>query len=254
LDKDCYLTRFAATDSARADFKHLSYLQNQHMLHIPFENLDVINGTPITMNVENYYNKIVNRRRGGFCYELNGLFNWLLQQLGYESHLIAGTVRKPDGTWALQNSHATILVKLDKPYLVDVGFGDSARTPVPFTGDEVNDVSGVYRTIPMEHKEDTYHLQRLLDGNWVTQYSVNINKKQLQDFAPMCHFNQTSPDSPFTHNEIVTIATKEGRLTFSGTALTITNGNHKTKVDISETQKDEILWKYFGIHLGNYTR
>ena len=77
------------------------------MQHMPFENLDVIRKVPIYLNLQRIYEKIVSRKRGGYCYELNGLFNWLLTELGYDAHLIAATVRRPTG-----NGQKQILMQL----------------------------------------------------------------------------------------------------------------------------------------------
>ncbi len=88
----------------------LLQLQDHHMLHIPFENLDVIQKIRIPLDVENYFRKVVLNHWGGFCYELNGLFNWLLQSLGFKSKLASATVKRPDGGWTLTGSHACLIV------------------------------------------------------------------------------------------------------------------------------------------------
>lgn len=247
MDKAVYLKRFAAEKKEEATLDYLYHLQEQHMLHIPFENLDVIYKTPILLDVQHFYEKIVEHHRGGFCYELNGLFCWLLKQLGFNAHLISATVQKEDGSWALQDSHATILVHLDKqPYLVDVGFGDSIRKPIPLTGETVEDVSGAYRVEQLDSM--TYDLQKQ-EKTWKTKYRFTTDEKKLEQFAPMCEFNQTSSDSPFTKTNLTTIATKTGRITLSGTTVIITNDQGKQK---AEVQKDEIpafLEKHFQIKL-----
>src|SRR5699024_8775141 len=121
------------------DLIFLKELQKQHIITVIFEKLDVINKIHISLNIALYYQKVIEQKRGGFCYELNGLFHWLLQSLGFRCRLIAGTVKRPDGGWALSESHATQIVYLDQPYLVDVGFGDSARIPLPLSGEERED-------------------------------------------------------------------------------------------------------------------
>src|SRR5690625_4042554 len=95
-----YLKRIGINDIHQNNLETLSHLQLQHMYHVPFENLDVIRHVPIPLDVETYYKKIVLNHRGGFCYELNGLFNWLLKSLGFTTHLISATVHKSGDSWA----------------------------------------------------------------------------------------------------------------------------------------------------------
>lgn len=247
MDKQAYLKRFAAEEKKEATLDYLCHLQEQHMLHIPFENLDVIYKTPILLDVQRFYEKIVEHHRGGFCYELNGLFCWLLEQLGFDAHLVSATVQKEDGSWALQDSHATILSALDKQvYLVDVGFGDSVRKPIPLTGETVEDVSGAYRVQKLD--DVTYDLQKK-EKAWKTKYRFTTDKKHLEQFAPMCDFNQTSPNSPFTKTNLTTMATKTGRITLSGTTLTITDGKEKQRHEVDEQDIPALLQKYFYISL-----
>jgi N-hydroxyarylamine O-acetyltransferase len=246
MDTAAYLNRFKAEESTDRTLAYLSCLQEQHMLHVPFENLDVIYKTPILLDVQRFYQKVVENGRGGFCYELNGLFCSLLGQLGFEAHLISATVQKEDGSWALKDSHAAILVHLDQPYVVDVGFGDSVRKPLPLSGEAADDISGVYRIHAVNGT--TYDLQRL-ENAWKTKYRFTTEPKQLEQFAPMCEFNQTSPDSHFTKTNLTTIATKSGRITLSGNTLITTTGPSKQKKTISPAEISDVLEACFQLKL-----
>lgn len=97
MDKRIYLNRFHAQSINGVAIEDLTYLQDKHLKHIPFENLDVIRKVPIYLNLSLIYEKIVDANRGGFCYELNGLFHWLLTELGFDADLVAATVLKPSG-------------------------------------------------------------------------------------------------------------------------------------------------------------
>ena len=83
MDHINYLKRFQASDLTEPSFEHLAELQFRHMQHVPFENLDVIRRVPIYLNLLTIYEKLVTARRGGYCYELNGLFHWLLNMRLY---------------------------------------------------------------------------------------------------------------------------------------------------------------------------
>lgn len=249
MDLNQYLRRIDVDEMKDHSLKELSKLQNQHMLHVPFENLDVMHQVVIPLDVETYYKKVVVNQRGGFCYELNGLFNWLLLKLGFQSLLVSATVNRPDGSWARAGSHACMIVELDQPYLVDVGFGDSARTPLPLSGEMREDVSGAYRIQKISAQTYDIECKRADDDNWNTLLRVDMNPMELKDFQASCHFNQTSQDSPFTQKEIVTLATSEGRITLSGNTLTITNHGEKQQEPISNGQKSSVLEKYFHIRI-----
>lgn len=243
-----YLRRIGWNGPVKANLESLRHLQEQHLLHVPFENLDVIRAVWIPLDVETYYNKIVRNDRGGFCYELNGLFNWLLQNLGFTSRLASATVRRPDGGWTMTGSHACLIVDLEQPYLVDVGFGDSVRVPLPLSGEERKDVSGVYRLKKVGDKD--FDLQKS-QGNagWKTLYRLHTSRRTLSDFKEACRFNQTSSESHFTARPLVSLAAPEGRLTLSGNKLTITGLNEKRKITIDDQKMAAVLKQYFGIRL-----
>ncbi|GGJ99925.1 acetyltransferase [Lentibacillus kapialis] len=245
---DQYLQRIGFDDTKEINLETLHQLQLQHMLHVPFENLDVIYNVPIPLDIETYYNKIVLNQRGGFCYELNGLFNWLLQKRGFKSHFISATINRPDGSWAKEGSHAAQIVELDQPYLVDVGFGDSVRMPIPLTGETREDISGVYRAINV--RKNIFDLQRAEGENkWNTLFRFDITPRKLTDFEEASHFNQTSPKSHFTQKEIVSLATPDGRMTLSGNSLIVTRDGEKEKTTVNSSDKLSVLENYFGINL-----
>lgn len=244
-----YLKRMDVNKPVDVGIDSLSWLQSQHMLTIPFENLDVINGVRIPLDVEAYYNKIIPQSRGGFCYELNGLFYWLLGELGYSNYLIACTVQSGEDEWAIEESHASQIVELDQPYLVDVGFGDSARIPLPLNGEEKKDISGSFRVIQLE--DDFYHKQKKVDGEWVSSYRFLNKAKQLNEFEEVCNYVQTSPESHFTQGRFITIATPNGRRTLIKNTLTITEDNVKRKEEVEESDVQELLEDKFDIMI-NY--
>lgn len=247
MDPIKYLNRFDAYPVEENYLQDLAKLQSLHMQHIPFENLDVIRKVPIYLNLESIYDKVVNQQRGGYCYELNGLFCWLLQQIGFDAKMISATVMKPDGSYAKPDTHAAIIVELDAPYLVDAGFGDSTISPIPLGGERHTDNSGTYRIDEIE--TDVYELTRENDGDEKVLYRFTLEEKKLEDFHEGCIFNQVSEESTFTHDDIVTKATPEGRVTLTGTNLTRTIDGRKEKQELTEGEKIKLLEEEFGIVL-----
>lgn len=247
---NAYLRRIHVEQVESTSLEELEKLQYHHMLYVPFENLDVIRKIPIVLDVDAFYEKVVTRHRGGYCYELNGLFYALLKRLGFSCQLVSATIQKPDGTWAKEGSHACIIATIDgKSYLTDVGFGDSARIPIPLTGKTREDVSGAYR---LEHvATNRYDLKRKRGGDdkWVTVLQIDMHTKELQDFTEACHFNQFSPESPFTEKGVVTVATLNGRITLSENTLTTTYNGKKEQETIRNEDKNAVLEKYFQIYI-----
>jgi len=94
-----YLERIGAVESEKRDIEYLAYLQERHLLTIPFENLDISQKKPIVLAPELFFQKIIEGKRGGICFELNGLFNILLNELGFETKLVSASVRNEKGGW-----------------------------------------------------------------------------------------------------------------------------------------------------------
>ncbi|RAL21029.1 arylamine N-acetyltransferase family protein [Thermoflavimicrobium daqui] len=244
-----YLNRINMKEVGRPNLSFLSRLQENHLLHIPFENLDISLGRPIQLSLPKLFEKVIEKCRGGFCYELNGLFDWLLRECGFTTSLISARVRDKDNSFGPEFDHLAILVYLDQPYLVDVGFGDSCRFPLPLTGEEVEDISGRYRVI-LEEASDGYALQKQEENGWITEYRFTTRSYELQAFTSMCEYHQTSPASHFTQKKMCTIATLDGRITLTQDFLTMTQDRNKQKFPIlSDQQFYKELQRFFGINL-----
>jgi len=248
MELEKYLARFDASAFKEVSLQNLEHLQNLHLQHIPFENLDVIRGTPIYLNLKTIYEKVVKNNRGGYCYELNGLFHSLLVKLGYDAHLVSATVLRQTGEWAKPDTHAALLVHLNEPYLVDVGFGAATpRVPVPLNGLEQTDASATYSID--QHEGNLYDLIRQSETEKRTLYRFNIGKKNLIDFHEGCVFNQVAKESSFTHTDIVTRAIPTGRMTLADQTLTVIENGVRTKSELSSEEKVRVLRDLFFIKL-----
>ncbi|MFC5603780.1 arylamine N-acetyltransferase family protein [Sporosarcina koreensis] len=247
MDIEKYLKRIHASKENKPSLHQLTELQRLHMTEVPFENLDVIRRVPIYLNLNTIYKKIVLRNRGGYCYELNGLFHWLLKELGYDASLIAATVFRPNGQWAKPETHAAIIVQLDEPYLVDVGFGDSTILPIPLNGSPQTDVSGTY--LIQQSGKEVFDLIRTRNGESRPLYRFSTSAKQLENFHEGCVFNQVSPESTFTHVDIVTKATPTGRLTLKDLELSISENGVMNSTSLTAHEKEALLSDSFGINI-----
>lgn len=248
---DAYLRRIGVpVGQRRLDLSYLTELQYAHMLTVPFENLDVMLERRIDLDIEKFYHKIVEQRRGGFCYELNGLFFWLLKEMGYDCAILSGSVKSADGNWPPDFDHMLLLVRLDEAYIVDVGFGNSVRSPLPLSGVEKEDISGTYRILPNPNLAQSYFLQKKKEGVWDAEYAFTTTPRQLHQFAERCEFQQNSPQSTFRKKWLCSLATETGRITLSGDELIITDGEKRTVQKIaSSDERQDVLKKYFGFIL-----
>ena len=260
-----YLDRihFSATGglvSAEPSLQTLQALHQAHLLAVPFENLSIHYGQPISLQQEALYDKIVRRSRGGFCYELNGLFAWLLQQLGFQVTLLSAEVAHSDGGFSPEFDHLTLLVhQLDgADWLADVGFGDSFRQPLRFEVDlkQEGGDGRAYRLLrASEESEDQmkreyWLVQQYRDEAWEAQYRFTLQPHTLSDFTERCHYQQTSPESHFTQQRICSLATPTGRITLSDRRLILTAHGKREEQEIgSEEEYRAVLEKWFGIIL-----
>lgn len=247
MNVEPYLKRLSVTEVPQPTLAALADLQAAHLWAVPFENLSVMRRERIVLEEALLVEKIVGRR-GGFCYELNGAFAWLLRQLGFRVTRISARVySSATQTFGPEFDHMALIVHLDQDYLVDVGFGDSARQPIPLPAGATTDVSGHYRLQPMVGGVD-YHLQRQVDSIWQDQYTFTTQAHELTEYAPMCDYHQSSPQSHFTQRALCTIATPTGRLSLSHEALTITEHGEKRKVVVtSPAHYQTLLQEHFGI-------
>jgi N-hydroxyarylamine O-acetyltransferase len=249
VDLSAYLDRIAYSGPTNPTEENLRALHRAHMLAVPFENLDISLGHRIEVDETAILNKVIVKRRGGFCYELNGAFSALLRVLGFKVTLLSARVARSGGGEGPEFDHLALRVDLDEPWLADVGFGDSFVEPLRLkAGVEQQDAAGKFRLV---QSEDRFQMERAEpDSIWKLHYSFTLQPHQLNDFAGMCHHHQTSPDSSFTRNRICSRATSDGRITLSEMNLILrTNGQREERMLSSEQDRIAVLQEHFGIFL-----
>ena len=249
LNVASYLARIGYTGPTAPTAVTLRAIHRAHLLTVPFENLDIAQVTKIVCEEDAFLRKIVNHRRGGFCYEINGAFAALLRGLGFEVTLLSARVPREDGTESPEFDHMTLRVDLDEPWLADVGFGDCFLEPLRLQTDEEQVQDG--QKFRVREEKDSLHVERSgPNGSWKGEYTFSLVPRRLDEFAPMCHYHQTSPESPFTRKRICSKATPDGRITLADRKLIVTRrGNREEKVLESEEEWQAELQKYFGIVL-----
>jgi N-hydroxyarylamine O-acetyltransferase len=221
FDTAAYLQRIGCAGRTEPTLATLRALHRAHHLTVPFENLDIHFGREIVLDEQRLFDKIVTRWRGGFCFELNGLYAALLRELGFRVTLLsAGVWDGARGAFGPEFDHLLLRVDLDEPWLADTGFGDAFLDPLRLTLDEQVDGERRYRLQPNGAR---LVLMELRPGEeWQPQYAFSLERRRLAEFAGMCHFHQTSPDTHFTQQRVVSRATPDGRITLSDDRLITT--------------------------------
>jgi N-hydroxyarylamine O-acetyltransferase len=248
-DVPSYLSRVGYKGSKSPTLETLRAIHYAHLLSVPFENLDIALGRKIALDEDLFIRKIAERRRGGFCYELNGAFAALLKALGFRVTLLSARVAHRDGGESPEFDHLTLRVDLDETWLADVGFGESFLEPLRIKpGVEQMDRAGTFRTV--ERGERLLLEKKQPAGTWKGQYSFTFESRRLEEFAGMCEYHQRSSDSHFTQNKICSRATPEGRITLAGMKLIVTsNGEREERLLKSEDEWRETLRERFDVVL-----
>ncbi len=228
MELSAYLHRIRFDGSVRPDLATLRAIHRAHQYAIPFENLDVQLHRPVVLDPEANYNKIVRQRRGGWCYELNGVMGRALEQIGFDvMRMSAGVMRVRAGGAQLGN-HLCLLVCLDQRYLVDVGFGGSLVEPLPL------------RVSEREDRPYRLRLSELDDGHWrfaevahgdgdAFSFDFRVAPADEALLARKCHFLQTDPASPFIQNLVVQRRTADTHLSLRGRVLQAIHATHVDK-------------------------
>jgi N-hydroxyarylamine O-acetyltransferase len=252
LDIKAYLERINYSGSLAPTAETLKGLQIAHLMAVPFENLSIHAQQSIVLEDKALFTKIIEHRRGGFCYEVNGLFAALLSALGFDVAMLSAEVAREDGGFGPAFDHMTLMVKLEQRWLVDVGFGDSFREPLRLDKrGEQRQGRRAYLIIP----EGSYLVlvQRNGDEGWKAQYRFTLRPHEYADYAEMCRYHQTSSQSHFTKSRVCSRATEDGRITLSEMRFITTSldGGKQERTLASEEEYAEILREQFGIAMPN---
>lgn len=250
FDLQKYFERINFKDNPAPDFDTLKKLHLHHMLNVPFENLDIHIKRKIILKPELLYKKIVENNRGGFCYEMNGLFYEVLKALGYKVKMVSARVydtAEPSPEF----DHMALIVTLgEEDWLADVGFGDSFLEPLKLEPETVKKLYGKTFKIEIIDKENFKVLSRDSKGNWNNMYRFSLMPRVLNDFDEMCVYNQSSPQSHFTQKRFCSLARTDGRITLSGMKLIESKNRVRRETELESEEEFSLkLKEIFGIVL-----
>lgn len=242
-----YLARIGAHRPARPTAEALAELHERHVMTVPFENVDFHLRRPMDIGA-GAIEKIVTRRRGGTCYELNGAFSELLRALGYDVTVLAGRVIEHGVPGPVLGHMLLRVVAADSPYpwLVDVGYGRGARRPLRFDSSEPQaDPHGVFRLAGGAPYGD---LDLLRDE--VPQYRIEARPRTVEDFTHMWWWYCNFPGSPHLTHLYCTLPTPTGRVTLSGDTLSVREAGRREKRVLAGDEEVRAAYRtWFGLDL-----
>lgn len=240
-----YLDRIGYTGPVEPTLGCLTGIHRCHALTIPYENLDIQLGVPITHSTDAIFDKLVTRRRGGWCYEMNGLLGWALQEAGFDVLRASGGIHRRECGEAVWNNHLVLLVRLDHPYIADLGLGDGMREPLPL-------VPGTYRQGELD-----FRVEPLDDGSWrifnhsfgyPTDYDLRVEPVDEARLAAYAHDLQTSPASVFVENLDCELMSENAITCLTGQVLRVkTRSGTQRRLMESPDEMHQVLREVFGI-------
>jgi N-hydroxyarylamine O-acetyltransferase len=245
-DLDIYRDRLGVAGSLHPDLATLRALQVAHLRTVPFENASVLFGEPIELDQDRFVHKLGVEGRGGFCYELNGAFEHLLRSVGFEVAFLEARGHETEGRLGPRFDHLALVVTLDEPWLVDVGFGYSFVEPLRLApGIEQVDPVGAFRLREVDGELDLDWRHR--DGRWVPHYRLDPIPHELAEFADTCRYHQIAPDSPFTRGWNCVVMTPGGAVTLSDRHYIATDGPTRHERDLTDAELVDVLASSFGV-------
>ena len=243
-----YLERIGIAEAIpSATLEGVTAIHRAHLLAVPFESLDIHTGRPISIEPAAIFDKLVMRRRGGFCYENNGLLAVALTAIGVDVALLSARVARGDGTFGPPFDHLVLRTEFDgAPYLLDVGFGEGYRAPLRIDGEWHDQApSAPYR---VRHDDGELIVEHRKRGQTKPDYRIDLEPRRLTEFTARCAYHQTSPESGFTQQWTASLATTEGRVTVVHSRLVETRNGQRSETPVATADDlTGILETRFGI-------
>jgi len=263
MDANAYLDRIGLTDVDAADVtpgrSTLEHVVSAHVRSVPFENLSIVGdphgparGDGVSLDLPDLYEKIVERERGGFCFELNGAFGWLLRELGYDADRCAARIADADSLGRPPANHHTLVVRLDRPYLVDAATATpQPRMPIPIDGEAHRDSVGVEWRVEADDTALSDYVLRLREPgeDWRVRYRFQTTPRTLSFFEATCEFLANEPGGTFTSGPLVQRSTRAGAVSLDGDTLTRDTPDGTTETDVPPEDWHDVLAREFDLRL-----
>lgn len=197
-------------------FARVAYIQKRISEHFSFENIDVLLGDTNDITEEFIYNKLIERKRGGVCYELNGLLYLILRSLDYKVRFAVATVWSADG-WIMDKTHTVVLWEHKGGlYLIDSGSGNNLTLqPMLIDGVSVTSPAGTFRVRTNETERGTVLAEKKEGNHWTKRYALYLDEVAWDDMNRIKHLIQTDPASPFLDDILVARTVSDGTISIT---------------------------------------
>lgn len=250
-ERDAYFRRIGYRGSAEPTLETLVAIHRAHLLAIPYENLDIHLGKKLVLDQETNFRKLVDEGRGGWCYEMNGAFGAVLESLGYDVRYVSGTVGRARWSDAAEGNHLVLIVTLEGPWVVDVGFGDGFLEPLPL-------VEGAYRqgffdyALSRDGERWTMHNH---PAGGADHFDFTLAARALPDFGAQCEELQTSPTSGFVLSTVCQRFVPDGLVTLRGVVLREVRASGTTETVIENASEwTRAILEHFGLAIPGVER
>ena len=252
VDLDAYFERIQWRGGTSLTHETLAGLQYAHTGHIPFENLDVLLGRPVRLDLDGVQAKLVRDRRGGYCFEHATLFAAVLEAIGFQPVRHAGRVVLFDPVTESPRTHMFLTVDLGGArFIVDPGFGPfGSRVLVPL---EEGKPDGATHWLTRDGGRWTLHLTR--DGRPIQGWVTTLEQEYPVDFELANHYIATHPASPFVSRIMLSAVTPDGRINIMNREVTVISGNEARSEHLPDRAALRgLLLDHFGIDLPEVER
>lgn len=192
MNLDTYLSRIDYRGPLAPNLATLCALHRAHLLAIPYENLDIHLGQPLSLDVAQIYDKLVIRQRGGWCFEMNGLFAWALREIGFDVTLLSASVGRQNSDAPETGGHLVLRVDLAQPYLADVGFGPGFLEPLLL---QEGKVTQGFLDFALEQVDGRWWFRNAEDAG--PGFDFTLAPRTLESFGERCRWLQSDPASGF---------------------------------------------------------
>jgi N-hydroxyarylamine O-acetyltransferase len=246
-----YLDRIKYTTPLEPNVQTLIALHRAHLRTIPYENLEIHFGRKLELQLERIFERLVLERRGGWCYEMNGLFAWALREIGFDVRLVSTQVTRADGSLMAPGDHVALIVKLksglEKLWLVDVGWGNGFLDPLPLEVGTHQQGFLEYRLESIGGSWRFFNQQYGADG-----FSFTLEPHHLEEFQERCTWLQSSPESGFVRITVCQRFTPEGINTLRGATLIRIRSSGKLEHTITSVEEyEQVLGEDFNLEVPN---
>ena len=249
MDPKAYLQRIGVQSEPRHSYAFLKELQQKHICAVPYENLDILNGIPLSLEAEALYEKIVQRHRGGYCFELNGAVSALLKALGFSVTNYMARFLKGESEIPVRRHRVVAVACQGNTYIIEVGIGQYApRVPLLLEAETVQ--SDGFTNYKFGRDPFLgWVLYEEKDGEWNRYYAFTEEIQLDIDFIQPSFYCEKHPDSPFHQSPMVAIKTPTGRKAINGRDYKVFEGDTllSSEEGIDDERLSEILRTEFFI-------